>query len=108
MNYFCAFLVKKGVGYFRYLQFSIPVFPVRSLPLIQDSLTHMVEFSFFQFKSEAIFSPHRHANIIDRQAFTFKIHGATAMGKILVPGNVIMFAFMTINGHGNCTISAVK
>jgi len=59
----------------------------------------MVKFSFLHFKSEAIFSPHRHANIIDRQAFASEIHGTTAMGEILVPGNVIMDAFMTSNGH---------
>jgi hypothetical protein len=75
---------------------------------MQDSLFLMVAFSFLHFKSEAIFSPHRHANIVDRQAFTFEIHGATAMGKIRVPGNVIMVAFITSNGHGNCAISAVK
>ncbi len=60
----------------------------------------MVKFSFFQSKSEAIFSPHRHANIIDRQAFTLETHGATSMGEILVPSNVIMDTFMTSNGHG--------
>jgi hypothetical protein len=59
----------------------------------------MVEFWFFQFKGEAIFSPHCHANIIDRQTFASEIHGATAMGEILVPGNVIMDASMTSNGH---------
>jgi len=59
----------------------------------------MLEFWFFQFKSEAIFSPHHHVNIIDRQAFASEIHGTTAMGEILVPGNVIMDAFMTSNGH---------
>ena len=68
----------------------------------------MVAFSFLHFKSEAIFSPHRHANIVDRQAFTFEIHGATAMGKIRVPGHIIMVAFITSNGHGNYAISAVK
>ncbi len=81
---------------------------VRYLPLIQDFLILMVAFSFLHFKSEAIFSPHCPANIIDWQAFTFEIHGATSMGKILVPGNVIMYAFMTNNGHGNCAVSAVK
>jgi hypothetical protein len=60
----------------------------------------MVAFSFFQFKSEAIFSPHRQANIIDRQAFAFEIHGATSMGEIRIPGNVIIDTFMTSNGHG--------
>ena len=68
----------------------------------------MVEFLFFQFKSEAIFPPHRHANIIDRQAFTFETHGATSMGEILVPSNVIMDAFMTSNGHGNCLLLTVR
>jgi hypothetical protein len=62
----------------------------------------MVEFSFLHFKSEAIFGPHCHADIIDRQAFAFEIHGATAMGEILVPSNVIMDTFMTSNGHGIC------
>ena len=67
--------------------------------LKQGSLIPMVELWFFQFKSEAIFSPHCHANIIDRQTFASEIHGATAMGEILVPGNVIMDASMTSNGH---------
>ena len=70
-----------------------------NLPLIHNSLFLMAKISFLHFKSEALFSPHRHANIIDRQTFAFEIHGATAMGKILVPGNVIMDAFMTSNGH---------
>jgi hypothetical protein len=64
----------------------------------------MEDFSFLQLKSEAIVSLHRHANIIDRRSFTFEIHGATSMGKMLVPGDVIMVTFMTINGHGNCAI----
>jgi len=68
----------------------------------------MATFSFLHCKSKAIFSLHRQANISARQAFTFEIHGATAMGKILVPGNVIMYAFVTANGHGTCAISAVK
>jgi len=68
--------------------------------LIQDALILMVEFSFLDFISEAILGPHRQADIIDRQAFTFEIHGATSMGKILVPGNVIMDTFMTSSGHG--------
>ena len=78
------------------------------LSLIHDSLFLMAKFLFLHFKSEAIFSPHRHANIIDRQAFTFEIHDATSMGKIRVPGHIIMVAFMTSNGHGNCATSAVK
>jgi hypothetical protein len=68
----------------------------------------MAEFSFLHFKSKAIFSLHRHTNIIDRQALTFKIHGVTSVGKIRVPGHIVMAAFMTSNGHGNCVISAVK
>jgi len=78
------------------------------LPLIHDSLILMVEFLFLHFKNEAIFSLHRHANIIDRQTFTFEIHGATSMGKMLVPGDVIMYTFMTVNGHGNCAIIESK
>jgi len=78
------------------------------LPLIQGSLILMVDFSFLQLKSEAIVSLHRHANIIDRRAFTFEIHGATSMGKMLVPGDVIMVTFMTDNGHGNCAIISVS
>jgi hypothetical protein len=78
------------------------------LPLIQDSLILMVDFSFLQLKSEAIVSLHRHANIIDRRAFTFEIHGATSMGKMRVPSDVIMYTFMTVNGHSNCVIFESK
>jgi len=77
------------------------------LPPIPDALILIVSFLFFHLKSEAIFSLHRHANLLGRHTFTFEIHGATSMGKILVPGNVIMHAFMTNNGHGNSAISAV-
>jgi hypothetical protein len=70
------------------------------IQLVQDSLILMVEFSFLDFKSEAIFGPHRQTDIIDRQAFTFEIHGTTSIGEMLVPGNVIMDAFMTSSGHG--------
>jgi hypothetical protein len=68
----------------------------------------MEDFLFLQLKSEAIVSLHRHANIIDRQSFTFEIHGATSMGKMLVPGDVIMVTFMTISGHSNCAIFESK
>ena len=30
------------------------------------------------------------------------------MGKILVPSDVIMYASMTVNGHGNCAIINVS
>jgi hypothetical protein len=63
---------------------------------------------FLHLKSKAIFSPHRHAYFINRQTFTFEIHGATAVGKIRLPGNIIVIAFMTGNGHGICVISESK
>jgi len=93
---------------FAIFNFQLQFFRVRYLPRIHNSLILMVGFSFLHFKGEAIFSLHRHAHIIDRQAFTFEIHGATSMGKILVPGNEIMHAFMTRNDHGNCGTFAVN
>lgn len=55
--------------------------------------------SLFRFEGQAYVSTHRHANIDDRQAFAFETHGVASMGKIRVPGNVIVNAFVTDNVH---------
>ena len=81
---------------------------ISCLPLVHGALMPILAFLFLHFKSEAIFSPHRQANFVNRQTFTFEIHGATAVGKIRLPGNVIVVAFMTSNGHGICAISAIR
>ncbi len=109
MNYCCVFCGKKlywdiSAIFSRQFRFIRAMY----LPFIHDFLFRMAVFSFLHFESEAIFSPHRHANIMDRQAFTFEIHDAASMGKIQVPGHIIMVAFMTSNGHGKSAISAVK
>ena len=94
-------LVMLEYGYFRFVWISC-------LALVHSALIPIWAFLFLHFKSEAIFSPHRHANFINRQTFTFEIHGATTVGKIRLPGDVIVVAFMTSNGHGIRAISAVR
>jgi hypothetical protein len=68
----------------------------------------MEAFSSLHFKSKAIVYPHRHTNILYRHAFTFEVHGTAAMGKIRVPGNIIMNALMTGIGHSNRAISGIE
>ena len=31
---------------------------------------------------------------------TFESHDPASMGKLLIPGDIIMYAFMAIDGHG--------
>ena len=71
------------------------------LALAHASVILMKKLLFFHLKGEAIFALHRPANIVDRDTFTLKIHGATSMRKMLIPCDVIMYAFIASNFHSN-------
>jgi hypothetical protein len=53
----------------------------------------------FSFKRQAIFALHLPAHSIDGIAAAFESHGPAAMGKIRIPGYVIMGAFMAVRAH---------
>jgi hypothetical protein len=57
-------------------------------------------FKLFYFKQEAVFSAHGPANFANRHPFAFESHDPASMGKLLIPGDIIMYAFMAGDGHG--------
>ena len=52
------------------------------------------------FKQEAVFSAHGPANFGNRHPFAFESHDSASMGKLLIPCDIIMYAFMAGDGHG--------
>ena len=60
---------------------------------------HWISHFFLGEIQQTILTVHHIANLIDRISAADKSHGAAAVRKIGIPGDIIKNAFVTINGH---------
>jgi len=49
-----------------------------------------LDFMVLYFKKETVFSVHGPANFNGRHPFAFESHNPASMGKMLIPGDIIM------------------
>ena len=59
-----------------------------------------MDLKLLYFKQEAVFSAHGPANFGNRHPLAFESHGPASMGKLLIPCDIIMQAFMAGDVHG--------
>jgi hypothetical protein len=57
-------------------------------------------FHFFHLKKKTVFSVHGAPDFKHRHRPTFESHNPASMGKMLIPGDIIMQAFVTGDVHG--------